>query len=774
LHRIAVVLAALLVGGVGVLAPSGATIAIAATANPKVVIIVGATGSATPTYRAYGDQLYAEAIKYTPNVVKVYSPNATWSRVKAAVNGASIIVYLGHGNGWPSPYGNDAASTTKDGFGLNYDVNGDGVTTDSELKYYGEPSIRTLTPAPNAVVLLFHLCYASGDSEPGLADPTLSVARQRADNYAAAFQAAGVKAVIAIGHSHDPYYLSALFTMRESIRDYWMNAPDFHDNVLQFASVRTPGSTELLDPDQSTPWGFWRSLTGDMSLATADVTGASYSSTSGDPAQMAVPGNATPTADGASVYGSVADAAAGTNPITTLAASTTVRVDGQEPVPAADGTPIYAIHTDSGTRGWMAGSTLTPRDSLAPRVWLVDDGSGTFSPDGNGVDDTLPISILLSEPSTWTLSITDGGGRRLATSTGQSSTAAMIWAPAAGSVADGGYAWNLTATDADGNGPLQASGRITVDTTAPRITVTPGLAVAANAAAAPVTFSPNGDAYLDTVRFAVASTEDGTALASVMGAGGATVAMLTAPLSGDAATVMWDGTTTGGAPAPDGTYTVSLAVRDLAGNSSSPVQRQVVLDRTLGSATASRPVFFPQDGDALAPTTVLGFRLDGPATVTWTVINASGVPVRTIRSAEALAAGIYAFTWDGRNDAGAYVPRGTYRSQVVAVDPVATLTQTVAVVADAFRIVSSDTTPGRLQRITVTATSAETLGTAPSLTVAQPGIARWSASMIRVSTGVYRVSVVLRSSSTGTVRLLVSARDSSGASQSSSLALPLP
>ena len=151
---------------------------------------MGATHGVTPHYRADADVMYREAIKYANRVVRVYSPNATWAKVKAAVNGASIVVYLGHGNGWPSPYGNDAAYTTKDGFGLNYDVNGDGKLTDYEHKYYGEPSIATLTPAPNAVVLLFHLCYASGDSEPGTA-PSLSVARQRADNYAAGFLAAG-------------------------------------------------------------------------------------------------------------------------------------------------------------------------------------------------------------------------------------------------------------------------------------------------------------------------------------------------------------------------------------------------------------------------------------------------------------------------------------------------------------------------------------------------------------------------------------------------------
>ena len=153
------------------------------------MIIVGATQGATAGYRADADVAYAEAKKYTPNVVKVYSPNATWAKVKAAVVGASVVIYLGHGNGWPSPYTYDAKYTTKDGFGLNATAG----AGDSNNKYYGEPSIATLDLAPGALVILNHLCYASGNSEPGNPEPSVTVARQRADNYAAAFLKAGAR-----------------------------------------------------------------------------------------------------------------------------------------------------------------------------------------------------------------------------------------------------------------------------------------------------------------------------------------------------------------------------------------------------------------------------------------------------------------------------------------------------------------------------------------------------------------------------------------------------
>ena len=39
-----------------------------------------------------------------PRWSRVYSPYATWSRVHDAAQGANVLIYLGHGNGWPSPY----------------------------------------------------------------------------------------------------------------------------------------------------------------------------------------------------------------------------------------------------------------------------------------------------------------------------------------------------------------------------------------------------------------------------------------------------------------------------------------------------------------------------------------------------------------------------------------------------------------------------------------------------------------------------------------------
>ena len=62
--------------------------------------------------------------------------------------------------------------------------------------------------APNAVVILNHLCYSAGNSEPGAALPSKSVARQRIDNYGAPFLKIGAKAVFAEARNEAGYILN--------------------------------------------------------------------------------------------------------------------------------------------------------------------------------------------------------------------------------------------------------------------------------------------------------------------------------------------------------------------------------------------------------------------------------------------------------------------------------------------------------------------------------------------------------------------------------------
>lgn len=255
-------------------APRATATTAAVAVAPKVVIVVGAVGSSTTSYRAKGDQIYAEAIKYTPNVTRIYSPNATWATVKAAAQGASVFVYLGHGYGYPSPYRPVLSPSVQDGMGIN----GTGGIDDNDLKYYGESVIASdIRFAKNAVVILSGLCYAAGSSESGAPAPTIPVAKERIDNFASGWIKAGARVVIAdTWVSSVIYDIQKIFTSNQTFQQVWTGAPNYHPSELPFIPARNPQFESRLDPES----GFYRAFTGAMDMTTADViAGAGVAST---------------------------------------------------------------------------------------------------------------------------------------------------------------------------------------------------------------------------------------------------------------------------------------------------------------------------------------------------------------------------------------------------------------------------------------------------------------------------------------------------------------
>ena len=242
---------------------------VSAAARPaKVVIVVGPVGpGVTDRFRAQADEAARIARRYTPDVTVIASPNATWSRVKAALQDASVVVYMGHGNGWPSRYRDDLFPPTQNGFGLNPVAGG----SDSKHQYFGEKYVGDqIKLAKNAVVLLHHLCYASGNTEPGLSEGTLAQAKQRVDNYAAGFIRAGAAAVSADAYSSPAYMIRSVLQGSRSIDRIWRAAPSAHGHTFAFKSSRSPGYVAQMDPDNSSS-GFHRSIVLRKGLASKDV-----------------------------------------------------------------------------------------------------------------------------------------------------------------------------------------------------------------------------------------------------------------------------------------------------------------------------------------------------------------------------------------------------------------------------------------------------------------------------------------------------------------------
>lgn len=219
--------------------------ATASAATHKVVIVVGPVGSSTANY-IYNAKIYAaQARSYGASVTEIYSPYATWSRVKSALQGANMLIYLGHGNGWPSPY-YPFNSYTKDGLGLNR-TSGAG---NSNVKYYGEYYLRTyIRMAPDAVVLLNRLCYASGNSEWGAGYPTLTTARARVGNFGYGFLHTGAKAVFADAITSLKSIIYSLFKTNRTMAQIFRADPAYVGTYRStFQSGRTSWATAILDP----------------------------------------------------------------------------------------------------------------------------------------------------------------------------------------------------------------------------------------------------------------------------------------------------------------------------------------------------------------------------------------------------------------------------------------------------------------------------------------------------------------------------------------------
>lgn len=357
----------------------------AAVSSAKVVIVVGATEGTTASYRTDADAIAAEALKYTPNVIKLYSPNATYAQVKAAAQGASIFVYLGHGYGYPSPYRAVLSPDVQDGMGLN----AIGGVDDNDKKYYGEDVIaKDIRFAKDAIVLLDHLCYSAGSSESGDPEPTVSVARERVDNFASGFIKAGARTVIAQSwNSGVIYTIRSIFTTNQSLLDVWEAAPNRQGHVQPFVPVRNSQFEGRLDPDTATT-GFHRSIvsaTGHTTTQIRDGAGVTQTtSLTAGPAVWSVDGPTalTPNFDG------VADRLS-------LLARFSETVDWTAALTDAGG---QTIRTQSGS-GHQAAVTwdATVDGAAAP------DGDYTLTltgTDGGGSSVEKAVPITVAHPST--------------------------------------------------------------------------------------------------------------------------------------------------------------------------------------------------------------------------------------------------------------------------------------------------------------------------------------------------------------------------------------
>jgi hypothetical protein len=117
------------------------------------------------------------------------------------------------------------------------------------------------------VVFVMRGCYTAGNGLTTEPVPILDIARQRVDNYASGWLAAGAGAVFAFAFGTHFNYPDALENTDSSIDEMFTTAHDHIGwNDLYFESQRTPGARNHLDPDPER--GYLRAVSGDLTMTT--------------------------------------------------------------------------------------------------------------------------------------------------------------------------------------------------------------------------------------------------------------------------------------------------------------------------------------------------------------------------------------------------------------------------------------------------------------------------------------------------------------------------
>ncbi len=278
---------------------------------------------------------------------------------------------------------------------------------------------------------------------------------------------------------------------------------------------------------------------------------------------------------------------------------------GNDGLVCSDGayTALLVVSSESGSQ---AKSVTRPfeLDTQPPALTAAVPWT-TFSPDGDGNQDNLPVTITgCTDEQLWTGKITDAKGMTVrsytwkgtiqtADETGKMSSG-FIWNgtdEAGNKVSDGTYTLVLASEDEAGNRFSTKVSNITLDTRETKAYVTTALDG----------ISPNGDNFKDTQKFTIRTTlKEGISSwhFNICGADGTTVRSWSDADSADLpAEITWDGFDAAGKIA-EGTFTGTLTMTYIKGNKVTAVSSPFVcsvIPPLLTVATA--PEYFSPDND---------------------------------------------------------------------------------------------------------------------------------------------------------------------------------
>jgi flagellar hook assembly protein FlgD len=263
------------------------------------------------------------------------------------------------------------------------------------------------------------------------------------------------------------------------------------------------------------------------------------------------------------------------------------------------------------------------------------------------------------------------------------------------------------------------------DTVAPAVTNVRARQEGVTLASANVpVFTPNGDGISDKVYIDYTLSEGAYLEVKVKRDGAALRRSTSWAMSGDG-TVTWNGRKDNGDYAAEGNYNVYLTPTDRAGNTGEPAVVKVKLLNSVSDPRVTADPFWARDGDDRAAFAKFKATLTREADVSWIIRDQSGKVVRRGIDGETRQPGSVNFKWDGRNDAGAFVPDGKYFARIRVVRQVGTYAHEVVVRQTPFLAQSPRWRYKRGETMKLTLYSTEYLQGKPVVTVNQPGIPKY-------------------------------------------------
>lgn len=287
-----------------------------------------------------------------------------------------------------------------------------------------------------------------------------------------------------------------------------------------------------------------------------------------------------------------------------------------------------------------------------------------FSPNGDGARDMvtlLPGVPIRTGLASWRLAVLDEGKTEKWSRSGtDAASLPERWTfdgkDASGKLlSEGSYRAFLEVRYVNGYTPSATSPLFLLDVTPP----------SAKASVERPTFNPAGTAGQNTAALAASGSRELTWTAEIADAAGKAVRTWSFPGEPDAR-IEWDGRDESGKIVPDGGYAFRLRSVDRAGNAgaSAPVNLRVDTEKKAAVVSSDARAFSP-NGDGIKDTVrILPEVRSSDAPATWEVAVKPAAGGAAVRSWKGTGAVPRELLWNGKNEAGAQAPDGSYEAEL--------------------------------------------------------------------------------------------------------------